>query len=364
MNATARLALDARRFGWRLLRYARSACGIRSTTYVEERTAEYLAYWQQAARALSATLSPVCDGVWEVRRGERRCRIANHLVPIDDPVTLRVAGNKPYCSQRARELGIPVPACRPFTLERIEDACAFLSALGTACVVKPASRSSSGMGISLMVRTRRQLASAAALASLYGDDLLIEAMVPAESCRLLYLDGKLIHAVRRRGVRMVGDGRSTIEHLLAARGLRHLAGDKATAVTLDAQGLCIQSRPRAGAELVVRYLPAGERVVREHRTVYDETITDRVCPQLAHSLAAVVRDIGSRLAGVDVLTNDPGVPLERSGGVFLELNTTPGLHHHYTDAGTDAPAVQVLRYLLDGSKEAEPAPEPAFSVAG
>ena len=97
---------------------------------------------------------------------------------------------------------------------------------------------------------------------------------------------------------------------------------------------------------MVRYLPANERVTHELRTVYNESIIDRVCPELSRAMAAVVEEIGSRFAGVDILTNDPGVPLAASGGVFLELNTTPGLHHHYV--GDEGPAVtlQVLRHLL------------------
>ena len=43
----------------------------------------------------------------------------------------------------------------------------------------------------------------------------------------------------------------------------------------------------------------------------------------------VVRAVGSSFAGVDVVTVDPTRPLRDSGGVFLEINTTPGIHHHY-----------------------------------
>ncbi len=49
-------------------------------------------------------------------------------------------------------------------------------------------------------------------------------------------------------------------------------------------------------------------------------------------MAGLVRALGSRFAGVDLLTNDPTVPLAESRGVFVEINTTPGLHHHYITA--------------------------------
>jgi glutathione synthase/RimK-type ligase-like ATP-grasp enzyme len=60
-----------------------------------------------------------------------------------------------------------------------------------------------------------------------------------------------------------------------------------------------------------------------------------------------VERIGSRFAGVDLLTNDPSVPLTESGGVFLELNTTPSIHHHAIGTRSESVAVRVLQYLLD-----------------
>ena len=338
--------MRARRFAWRLGRIAGKVLRRKHTTYVHERVAQYGTYWKAAAGALGAVFQPLCRDVWEIRKNGQRTRVCNYLVQIDDPVTLRLAGNKPYCSAVAARLGLPVPPQRPFVLGEIESAWRFAQAHRGPFVVKPASGSSSGLGVTMHVRDRRQFDSAVALASLYGEELLVEAMVPMESCRLLYLAGELIHAVRRRGVRVVGDGLSSIAELLARNGYAKLCGDKATLATLEAQGLGLASRPAGGRECVVRYLPANERVTHELRTVYNESIIDRVCPELSRAMAAVVEEIGSRFAGVDILTNDPGVPLAASGGVFLELNTTPGLHHHYV--GDEGPAVtlQVLRHLL------------------
>ncbi len=39
--------------------------------------------------------------------------------------------------------------------------------------------------------------------------------------------------------------------------------------------------------------------------------------------------VGVRLAGVDIICRDPGVPLELSGGGIIEVNTNPGLYYHY-----------------------------------
>lgn len=345
-----RLLFGARRLRWRLARAARKLLGRKRTTYVDARVNEYRAYWEEASKKLCAAFEPICAGVWEIRRGAQRTRIANYVVQIDDPVILRLAGNKPYCCEVARRLDIPIAPHRLFRLGEVDAAWSFMAARGGAFVVKPASGSSAALGVTMHVRTRRELESAAALASLYSDELMVEAMVPAESCRLLYLDGELIHAVRRRGVRLVGDGRSSVRELLSRNGFEPLYSDKGTLCTLEAQKLSLESRLAAGREVVARYLPAAEQVTEELRTAYNECITALVCPQLARSLARLVGEVGSRFAGVDVLTNDPRVPLAESGGVFLELNTTPGIHHHYIGPQVRPVAVCVLRYLLEENR--------------
>jgi cyanophycin synthetase len=163
----------------------------------------------------------------------------------------------------------------------------------------------------------------------------------------------MIHAVRRHGVRVTPDGHASIRALLAAEDLTGLAGERVTAMTLLAQDLTIDSVPAAGASLLVRVLPAQERKRVELRTVYDEDITESIAPALVAEVRQVVDALGSEWAGVDILTTDPGRPLSEVGGVLLELNTTPGLHHHCGLSGIDTPceiAVQVLRYAMKAGR--------------
>ena len=339
------LFLLAERARWRLARALRRP----RTRHVEQRTGEYLGYWQRGAEALGARLTALGDGIWEIEGAGRRTRVANYMVQIDDPVTLRLAADKPYCHALARRLGLPVVPHATFRLRELDAAWRFMQAQGGEFAIKPARGTAAARGVTLHVATWRQLATAAALASLYSGELLVEAMIPMEACRLLYLDGELIHAVRRRGVRVVGDGRASIEALLARQGLAHLRSDRATLSTLRAQRLSLESRPRPGEERVVRHLPAATKLGAELRTVYDEAITHLVCEATARALGRVARELGSRFAGIDLMTNDPSAALAESGGVFLEINTTPGLHHHYVDSADRCPAaIPVLRYLLAG----------------
>ena len=72
-----------------------------------------------------------------------------------------------------------------------------------------------------------------------------------------------------------------------------------------------------------------------------------LCKSIIEDGAAAAAAIGVRLAGIDVITPDPSVPLTESGGVILEVNTTPSYHHHYHKRDGSYPvAVHLLPFLL------------------
>ena len=120
-----------------------------------------------------------------------------------------------------------------------------------------------------------------------------------------------------------------------------------------AQELTIESVPDAGRNVLVQsaYAPLEKNV--EIRTVFDEDATEQIGSELRDQAARAVQALGSSFAGVDVITLDPSLPLGKAGGVINEINTTPGLHHHYGLAGGRggvAPAVRVLDRLLRSNR--------------
>ncbi|UCE25328.1 MAG: hypothetical protein JSU74_04595, partial [Candidatus Zixiibacteriota bacterium] len=86
----------------------------------------------------------------------------------------------------------------------------------------------------------------------------------------------------------------------------------------------------------------------EVRTVYNETVTDAVSDSMVKAAEKAAGIIGSRFVGVDFIVTDGSVSLEESGGIINELNTTPGLHHHYDPEREEfpGPALKALQALL------------------
>jgi cyanophycin synthetase len=323
--------------------------------YVQDRVSEYREMWRAVAEKIGANFAPLTDDLWEVRLNGKKTRILNYKMEFDDPVTLEMAGNKPLVYRLLNEKRLRVPEHEVFRLDDLDRAEAFLRRHPKGCVVKPANGTSSGLGVTTHLLTRHEVRKAAILASLYDSELLIETMIPGESYRLLVLDGEVIHAVHRRGPRLVGDGISSVAKLIEAenerrteRGEDILGTDRDCRFTLDYQNLSLSSIPSKGQSFVVQSVNDPWQRRAEVRTVYNEAVTDLVCDALKKNAEAVAESLGSRFIGVDLITTDPTVPLEQSGGAIIEANTTPGLHHHY-DLRREKypePALRVIQALL------------------
>jgi D-alanine-D-alanine ligase-like ATP-grasp enzyme len=312
--------------------------------------------WREAAAELGGTCRSLGGDILEIELDGQRTRVVENSSAIDDPVTIAVLADKALTHRILGEHGLPVPMHAVFSLQDVDPAVEFLGRAGGDCVVKPAAGTGGGRGVTTGVRSRWQLARAAAGAAVYCDQLLIERQVSGENYRLLYLDGELVDAFVRRPPAVVGDGRSSVAALIRAANRQRLgrgAGLSQTLLTVDLevrrtlarQGLSLRSVPDAGERVVVK------TVVNENCGEENVPAGHVLCPAIVEAGARSVRALGARLAGVDVITSDPAVPLSEAGGVILEVNAPPNYYYHYCQSGGGrAVAVHVLKRLLAGDR--------------
>jgi cyanophycin synthetase len=262
--------------------------------------------------------------------------------------------DKPRVQEALSAAGLPVPERATFTLGDLDRAAAFLSSADSPCVVKPAG-GATGSGVTTGIRTRGALVRAAVRAAAVGDRLLIERQVAGTVHRVLLLDGRPIGVLRRHPPRVVGDGRSTVRHLIRCENERRVASrgwaglsalrvDLECVLCLEGQGLRLDSVPPDGVVVAVK------SVTNQNGAADNEALsTADCCDGLLDEARTAAAATGLRLAGIDIVTRDVGVPLRQGSGRILEVNATPGLHYHYLVANPgDAPrvAVPVLRALL------------------
>jgi len=330
--------------------------------YVWDRVPLYKRIWQDAASELSATFIELEEGIWEIRCGKDSTRLYNHMVQLDDPVVLSLAAHKPFCYSAFLGSGLPIPEHLVFRLHEFDKAEHFMEKKTGFFVVKPAIGTSAAMGVTTHIKSVSECRNAAVLASLYNDRIIIERLIPGESYRILVLNDKVIHASRRSGLRVRGDGKSPIGQLLRDQNdgyrnlkktayFRFLNKDKDLKATLEAQGLTCEAVPDAGRDTLVKSNAHPSTKTDEVRTVYTENVTDLLCDDIRSKAVQAARCLNAQFAGVDIITLTPAMPIEKSGGVISEINTTPGLQHHYNLRGDSgiSPATIVLKHLLDTS---------------
>lgn len=317
------------------------------------RTEFYSQMWRAASEKVGAKFVQLPDGFCEIKLNGRATRVYKGLVMLDNPVTLKLAGNKPLVNAMLSSEGLPVPRHAVFTLGTLSEAESFLEMQKGCCVVKPALDSGAGDGVTTNLHSRKDLLRAAVAASLHSERLMIEEQINGDSYRLLYLRGRLLQAVHRRSPRIVGDGKSTIHQLVIAENERRAARHSSTVtrlqidddmkMTLRNAGLSFSTVPKTGEEVVVK------TVVNDNSQADNQCVTSKIgeCLRVEGALAAST--LGIDLAAVDIITNDPALSLKQAGGVIIEVNTTPGLHHHYNVINSDENAdvaVEILKHLI------------------
>jgi glutathione synthase/RimK-type ligase-like ATP-grasp enzyme len=339
-------------YAWRRLRddaaYARLDQGGRNRVYRD--------IWLDAATEVGAELEELGWGWFEIRASANgaRTRVNQQRVPLDDGVTLRLAEDRRLTQALVAEAGLPVPEQLVFDADDFTPALDFLERHAGLCVVKPGSGTGGGEATTAGVGTPAQLRRARIRAARLASQLVIERQVPGTVYRLLFLDGDLLDVVRRHPPRAEGDGECTIRELIVAENRRRLAAggnrrieqlsiDLDCLYALEGAGLTLRSIPAAGEVVAVK------TATNQNRAEDNETVREGVAPELVAEARQAADAIGVRLAGIDLITSDPGRSLRESGGVVIEVNGNPGLHHHYQVARREQAtrvAVPILRRLL------------------
>ncbi|MGH7984755.1 MAG: hypothetical protein ACREQX_00490 [Candidatus Binataceae bacterium] len=315
----------------------------------------YTRAWLNAAEALGARCIASPGGITEIKRGSREIRVSASTTSLDSAATIERASDKAAVRSLLARTGIPVPRHIEITLGEFREALSMLSSSPVPLVVKPAANTGSGAGVSTSVTTPHQLRIAVAWARAFGPRVLVEEQLDGDCYRVLMMDGEVLDIVLRHPPTIVADGTSTIRQMLSRENALRLEAGTARAQvlirndpdlrnTLAAQGLNLRSRPTLGRMVIVK------RVINDNGGRDNSSAVGLLCPAILASAREAADVLHARLVGVDIICHDPTVPLERSGGAILEVNTTPGFYYHYHKADVSfAVADHVLHKFFDAA---------------
>lgn len=314
--------------------------------------------WREAAETCGGEFAHIGEGVsWITHKVvPRPIFVDRNLNVLDSHASVQATDDKPTTYQLVRELGAPVPDHVVLRADALKAALAFIQSHGGAFVVKPASGTAGGIGVTSNVRTPSELRHAMAWAGAFCARVLVEQQIKGDTYRLLYLNGKLLDCVLRRSPHLTGDGTSTVRKLVEEENRLRLSEgfkrsqsllriDRDMKATLAAQGLGLNAVPRDGQEFMIKQV-ANDNAANENVSMIDKVARSTI--EIGQNIATT---FGLRLVGLDIMTPDISKPLREAHGAVIDINGDPGFYYHYyKDRGRIALAEHILTEVIKSAE--------------
>jgi cyanophycin synthetase len=284
-----------------------------------------------AAKQAGIPFMPFLDGrrEWQFSWGQRSRVFFETATNADGALGWQWQRNKVTSKRLMGSMGLPIP--EHVLVNHEDELPSAVARVGMPCVIKPLD-SGGGTGVTANIGDPDGLRRAfhhARQAS--AGALLLEKHLPGLDHRLMVVHGRLVAAIQREASYLVGDGKSTVEELLArlnaprsenlvrSRYLKPIAADATLRTHLRSQGADFK-----------HVLPLSEKLALRSNANRStggicRDVTDRLHPEvraMAEQLACVT---GLWAVGIDYLTPDISQSPWQVGGGFIEINATPGM---------------------------------------
>ncbi|MFY7863910.1 cyanophycin synthetase [Roseateles sp.] len=270
----------------------------------------------------------------QLGHGARQRRIWTAETDMTSAIAEGIAGDKDLTKTLLKSVGVPVPEGQ--AVKTPAEAWEVAQDLGLPVVVKP-SDGNHGRGVTLDLQNQADVEAAFKVADEEGSEVLVERYIRGNEHRLLVVGGRVVAAARGEAAWVVGDGRQTVRELVdhqintdPRRGLTEefplnritLGEDPVVILDLQRQGLTPEAVPEAGRQVLIQ---------RNGNVSID--CTAEVHPDVAHAVSLAARVVGLDIAGVDLVSEDIGKPMNETGAAIVEVNAGPGLLMHLKPAG-------------------------------
>lgn len=235
---------------------------------------------------------------------------------------------KAYCKDIFHELDVPTAK---YKILQSHDAKINLDEVNLPCVVKP-NDSNAGKGVTANITSGEQLQNAITYASEHtkSGELIVEDHINGSDHRLLFINGNFIGCVQHEGPYVVGDGRNSINNLIAVKNWnrtrslyksnykRPIIIDDAVKNTLASMSMDLNSIPSVGEKVYLRStvnLSGGG----------NSFLVDKIHPKILEYAQRIVDKLSLYSVGIDYITTDISKDPNIEYGAFTEANRTPGI---------------------------------------
>lgn len=296
----------------------------------------------------------------QLEYGKAQRRIWTAETDGTSAVAESIAQDKELTRKLLGSAGVPVAAGRPVSSP--EDAWLASEELGLPVVVKPR-EGNHGRAVSIRLRERRAIEAAYVYAAKEGGTVIVERFVPGKQHRVLVVGDRAIAASRGQADRVVGDGVSTVRELVDRANQDIQRGEDSTRVLstllLDDVSLDLLAHQDLTPSAVPK---AGQKVLLHHDGDLTVDATDEMHSEVAARCVLAAQTVGLDIAGLDLICEDIGQPLESQRGAIIEVNASPALVMHLSPlSGKPRPVGEAIVDLLFSGERRDRVPVVAVS---
>lgn len=269
----------------------------------------------------------------------------------DSYITGFILGNKLVTKKILDEHGVHVPKGKDYRdlKTAIQDYPKFSKG---GWVVKPKT-TNYGIGITIFKKAPSQKAfiQAVKIAFSHDSSILIEEFIEGIECRFLVIDYKTVAVLQRIPANVTGDGKHTIQQLVAIKNkdprrgkgyktpLEYIQISAVEKQILKDQKLTPQSIPKKGQQIFLRH--------NSNISTGGDSIdyTDKVTYQYKKIAEQAAKAVSAKICGVDMMLQNFAQPVNKNNYAIIELNYNPVLYFH--DFPYEGKNRHTGKYLLD-----------------
>lgn len=266
-------------------------------------------------------------GIFQLGLGARARLLDRSTTRSDSAMGAKLSQSKVLTARLLRAAGLPAPVHE--VVRSADEALAAARRLGWPLVVKPVDRER-GEGVTVAISDEGGLRHAVAAAQQYSHSghILVEKQVEGTCHRLFIANDRLLYAVKRLPMGVLGDGEHTVAQLVKREvdvqnlrppwkrsEIRPL--DPLARKTLAAAGVTESTVPEKGVLIPLRPIESTEW------GGIDEDVTARIHPENLRIAREAASLFGLHTAGIDIISTDIALPWHQNGAVINEVNFSP-----------------------------------------
>ena len=263
--------------------------------------------------------------------GANQKRIQATVTSQTSNIGVDLACDKEETKDLLEQAEVPTPKGDIIRTERgLEEAVDYV---GFPLVIKPVN-GNHGRGITTNINSLDEALIAFKEAKEVSRLVIVEKFITGEDHRLLVIDNKLVAAAKRTAAHVIGDGKSTIEELVAEvnKDERRGYGHEKVLTEIDINSLTIELLKEKN--MTPKSVPSKGEMVKLKSTANlstggtAEDITELIHPYNVFMAERISKIIDLDICGIDIMAHDLTKPLNESGGAVLEVNAGPGFRMH------------------------------------